>query len=146
MVRMIAAGVLGYLTILALVMLTFAVVFVAPDFAFEPDSWEVTPGWLAYTLTMSFLAACAGGLVAVLVARGDRRPALWLAAVVMLLGLAGAASQLSREPPPPMGGSAKDPMTRGAEAVQPTWYALLLPFLGAAGVLAGASRYRGTDN
>src|SRR5262245_15942325 len=64
MIRFIASIVAGYLVMAVLVVLGFSVAMVAPNFAFEQDRLDVTPGWILYSLVVSLVAAAAGGLVA----------------------------------------------------------------------------------
>lgn len=151
MVRFIAAVALGYLVMAVLVLAAFSVALVAPDFAFRAGSFDVTVGWLAYTLAASLVAATAGGFVAAAVAR-RRQAASILAALVLILGLGSGLANLVRERP----GAAESPAgmsvtERASRAVQPTWYALAVPFLGASAALVGGriraegSRHRPAD-
>jgi hypothetical protein len=135
MVRFIIAVVVGYLVMVVLVVATSSVAFVVPDFAFEKDDFDVTPGWLIYALAAGLVAAVAGGFVATRIAR-RRRVAAVLAALVLVIGLLSAMVILGREKPT---GSAAglNVAERASRAVQPTWYAFALPFVGAAGVLVG---------
>jgi hypothetical protein len=138
--RLILAVLLGYLVMAVCVMLAFSVAFVAPDFAFEKDSYEVTPAWIGYALLLSFVAAAVGGFVAVwLAGRPDARAAVALAGVVFLLAVGSAVVQLGRDRPEakPAEIAREGMMERASKAVQPTWYAFTLPFLGAAGALLG---------
>lgn len=80
-----------------------------------------TRGYLAVNLVAGFGCALAGGWVAAWLApRGPLIHGHVLAGLVLLLGVATAAQ----------GGAAR--------AGQPPWYAWLLPFVGAAGVVLGA--------
>jgi hypothetical protein len=119
-----------------LVMAAFSVALVAPDLAFQAGTFDVTPGWLAYTLTASLAAAAVGGFVAAVVGRS--RAVRALAVLVVVVGLGSAVNNVRRERP----AATEDPSglsvtERAMKAVQPTWYAFALPFLAAAGVLLG---------
>jgi hypothetical protein len=136
MVSLIGAVVVGYLVMAVFVMAAFSLALVAPDLAFEAGSFDVTPGWLAYTLVASLAAAAAGGFAAAAV--GRTRAVRVLAVLVVVVGLSSAVNNLRRERP----AATDDPSSlsvteRAMKAVQPTWYAFTLPFLAAAGVLLG---------
>jgi hypothetical protein len=137
MLRFIVAVVVGYLVMAILVVAASAVALVAPDLAFRQDSYDVRTGWLVWTLVVGAVAAVAGGFVAVVIAR-RRSAATVLAGLVLAVGLISALANLGKERPtgePPAGLSLPE---RASRAVQPTWYAIFLPVLGAGGVLAGA--------
>ena len=61
--RAILAAFAGYLTLAVIVMAGFSLVLIAPTFAYQPDSLDVTGGWLVYTIGLSFVAAVLGGFV-----------------------------------------------------------------------------------
>jgi len=139
MVRTVLAVVAGYATLAVLVMLAFSVAIVAPDFAFQPGSAEVTHGWMAYVIAASFAAAVAAGAVATRVGRGPR-PARILAGLVLVFGLFEAARNAQKTAPQASAAeiAAMSVMDKAQAGVQPRWYSLVLPFLGATGVLTGA--------
>ena len=143
MLRLIVAVVVGYVVMAALVVAAFAVAIAAPDLAFRSDSFDVTPGWLAWALAATVLAAVAGGYVAVVIAR-RRSVASVLAGLVLVLGLVSAAGNLAKERPTVESAAGLSAAKRAARAVQPTWYAFALPVLGAGGVLVGAQLRRRT--
>src|SRR5262245_56274280 len=137
MFRSIAAVVVGYLVMVVLVILAFSIAFVAPNFAFRTDSFDVTLGWLAFALASGLAAAIVGGFACALIAR--RRSATHaLAALAIVLGLGGAVSNLSKERPAATESAAGlTAMERSKRAVQPHWYAFALPFVGAIGIVIG---------
>jgi hypothetical protein len=137
MFRSIVAVVAGYLVMVVLVIAAFSLSIVAPDFAFQKDSFEVTAAWLVFTLAVSFAAAIVGGFVCAWIAR--RRSATHaLAALAIVLGLGGAVSNLTKERPTASESAAGlSVMARSERAVQPNWYAFALPFVAAAGILIG---------
>ena len=136
MFRLIVGVVIGYIVMSILVVVAFSLSIGLPDFAYEKDRFEVTTGWIAYTLVASFIAAAAGGFVS---ARIGKRPAAYATAIVaFVLGMGLAVDNLKKERPAetdsPAGMTA---MERGKKAVQPNWYAFTLPFVGAAGLVIG---------
>jgi hypothetical protein len=142
MVRLLIAVAVGYGVMTVLVLAAFSLALLAPGFAFQPETCDVTPEWLVWTLATGLAAATAGGFVAVAVAR--RRQAAWvLAGLVLVLGLLSAGMSLTHERPPSSASAAGlSVVERARRAVQPTWYAISLPFLGACGVLAGGLVHR----
>jgi MFS family permease len=138
MLRSVLAVIVGYVVIVVIVMLGFAVGFVAPDLAFEPGTVDVRPGWMVYAMAVGFIAAVVGGVVAARIGRRDG-PVYALAALLLMAGLVSAAINLLREPPAITAEqlAAMPAPERMQHARQPAWYALALPLLGGAGVLAG---------
>lgn len=134
----------GYVAMFAIVMITFMVVVVAPDFAFRPNTAEASTVWIIYTLIASFIAAIVGGAVTAKLAKSQRRPAvIGLAALVFVLGILSAMGNATRTPPgelPPE--VINDVFKRAEKAVQPTAYAWTVPFVGAAGALIGGGVFR----
>ena len=143
MFRNVLAAISGYIVMALLVMAGFSVALAAPGFAFRPDSLDVTNGWLAYTLTLSFVAAMAGGFVCAAVARKPQ-PVLALAIVVLVLGLFEASRNQMKATPARSAEELRSMsmMDKAQISVQPTAYSFALPFVGACGVLAGG-RLRG---
>jgi hypothetical protein len=138
MLRVLVSVVLGYLVMTAIVMAAFSLVLIAPDFAFQRGRFDVRASWLVYTLAASAFAAAAGGWVAAEFGRTTRAP-LVFAALILVMGLASAWQNSTRpRPPETLSPSGMSAVERASHAVQPGWYALVLPFLGAgAGVLGG---------
>jgi hypothetical protein len=135
-IRFIVAVVVGYLCMAVPVMAASAVALAAPDLVFRPRSLEVAPGWLGCMLVVSLAAAAAGGFVAAHIDR-SRRGATALAVLVFVVGLAFAAGNEARERPPAEAPADMSLEDRAKRAVQPTWYAFLMPVIGAAGVMLG---------
>jgi hypothetical protein len=142
MLRCILAIVLGYAVMAVLVMVAFLVVIkLAPDFAYVAGRCEASLGFCLFGLLASAIAAVIGGVVASVVARGALWPVKVLAGLIVILGLLSSIQQMRRDPPnvtteevTRMG-----TMERALKSVQPTWYALLMPFVGGAGVFAGGA-------
>lgn len=136
MIRFIASILGGYLVMAVLVVFGFSLAMVAPNFAFEQDSLDVTPGWILYSLVVSLIAAAAGGLVAAFIAR-LRSAAFVLAAFVFAIGLVSAASNLAKAKPSNEAVAGMSTLERAKNAKQPDWYAFLLPFVAAGGIALG---------
>jgi hypothetical protein len=129
MVRIILSVLAGYLAMAVLVMISFALVF-------------VTSAFIVYTLLTSVLAAVVGGYVtAVLAAKRMRAAVAVLGGLVLALGLLLAVVGLMQ--PGPTASAAEieqmSPKERAMQEKEPIWYAFSLPFLGAAGVVAGGA-------
>ena len=133
MIRIILALITGYLTMAVSITLVFCMVFIAPDFAFQPGTRDVTMGWMVYTLVASFIAAMLGTWVAMWIAR-RLSTGIVLAWLIVILGIASAYGNAmrQREIRPPYSPT-ETIMERASNAVQPTVYALLAPVVGAAG-------------
>jgi uncharacterized membrane protein YfcA len=86
-------------------------------------------------LVVSVLAALLGGLVSKLI--GGAKATLLLAALALLLGAVSAYFDRQRVIPPARAAVVGNIEAR-QNAKQPGWLLLLLPVIGAAGVLAGA--------
>ena len=131
--------VLGYIVMAILVFATFSAAYLAmgADRAFEPGSYEVSPLWLVTSFALAFLAAVVGGLVCAF-ASNSRKATLIFAGLIVVLGLVMAIPAMSVPDPGPRTAEV-DNMEAMMKAKQPTWVALVNPFLGAIGVLLGAS-------
>jgi hypothetical protein len=136
MIRFIAGLVAGYVAMAVLVITGFSLAMIVPDFAFKPDSFDVTLRWIAYTLFVSIVAAMCGGFVAVLIAH-RQSAAIVLAAVAFAIGMISAATNLARERPAPESLAGLSTFERAKHAKQPDWYAFLLPFVAAGGIALG---------
>jgi hypothetical protein len=141
MLRAILAVVLGYIAMFIVTMITFTAVqfSLGTDQIFRPASYEVTTTFIAFALILSFIAAVLGGAVAALIAR-SHRPVVVLACIVLALGFVSAAVQLAAPDPGARTGDVT-PFEAASQARQPAWYALIIPFIGAAGVFVGG-RFR----
>lgn len=91
-------------------------------FAFRPGTTEVTPGWLAINIPLSFIGAVLGGFVAALIDRSPRRTAAKaLALLVVAMGLALALRTLRVGAPKPRKPTSQfSSFEAGAFAQQPT--------------------------
>lgn len=143
MVRAILGVILGYVVMFTAVFATFSGAYLAmgADAAFKPESYDVTPLWIAVSLVLGLGAALVGGWICAMVSRGGRAP-LVLAGVVLVLGLAMAIPVLTGSAPegPKVRTSDVGNMEAMQQAKQPDWITIVNPLIGAAGVLLGARR------
>lgn len=141
MARKIIGIVVGYITMFVFVVISFTILFLifGSDGAFEPGSYQVTVTWIIISFILGLVASILGGLVCVLISK-DRKAALWLAGMVLVLGFALAIPALSET----NGGIKKaregavDNMEAMENAKQPPFTLILNPIIGAVGVIAGS--------
>jgi hypothetical protein len=129
MVRIILSVLAGYMVMAVLVMISFGLVFLASAF-------------IVYSLLTSVLAAVVGGYVTATVAAKRARAAVAaLGGLVLALGLLLAVVGLMQPGPTPSAAEIEQmtPKERAMQEKEPLWYALSLPFLGAAGVIGGGA-------
>lgn len=145
MLRNIGGVIVGYISMALLVFLTFtaAYLLMGAGAAFKPATYEVSNAWLATSFVLALMAAVVGGYVCATIAKRRSRAPLALAVLVIVLGALAAlpalrAANAARQP---RTGEVSN-MEAMQRAVEPMWVALLNPFLGAAGVLVGASLRR----
>ncbi len=145
--RKILAVVAGYAAMAVLVMVVFslALATLGTSLVFVEGTTRPSGGWLAFSLVVSLVAAAAGGWVAARIGH-QATAAKILAGVVLILGLIMAVAQPERDPERAQqiideaGGVEGVAMGDLADiAEQPAWFAWVIPFLGAAGVLVGGS-------
>ena len=144
MVRNILGVVVGYVAIFAFIFLTFTILYLilGENNSFEPETFDVSLLWIILSFILGLIAAILGGYICVLIAK-NQKPAMVLAGVVLVLGVAMSIPALSisneevqeiREPNVPN-------MEAMQKAKQPIFLLLLNPLVGALGVLSGA-RFR----
>lgn len=111
--------------------------------AFREGTLVASTPWSVAMCVLGLAAAIVGGCASRLVAKEKGREAtLALAVLVLLLGHAMAFGQAGSEPAPlPEGKSVADLtfFEAGGLARPPAWYSFLIPWIGAAGVMLGAS-------
>ena len=140
MARSIIAVIVSYVLMFVLVSLSFFAMYsvLGAEQSFKPRSWDASNQWLAIALGVSFVIAVIAGFVCALIARGGKAP-LVLAIVVFALGfvfavpsfVANRTDQGVRDYAPPL-------VEAMQKAKQPNWVPLVLPVIGAVGVLIGA--------
>lgn len=138
--RVVAAVIGGYVVMMAMVFVLSTVAWMAfgADRAFSAGTWDTTVLWIAVSLAFSLLAAVIGGLVCATFARGDRRAIRGLVLLVIVLGIVFAIPVVTRGAATATREGAVTMAQAMQNARQPVWVALLLPLLGAGGVLLGA--------
>jgi hypothetical protein len=143
MLKTILAVVAGYVVMALFVMVSSAVAFMAlgADRAYRTGTFEPTGVWIMTVLALGFIAAMVGGYVAAIITPSPAAPKT-LAIVIVIVGLVFALPVFRRPAQSPPARTSDMPMmeTMGAGR-QPAWVALILPVVGAAGVLAGAKRH-----
>ncbi|HEU4365951.1 MAG TPA: hypothetical protein VFT13_10870 [Candidatus Krumholzibacteria bacterium] len=139
--RIIGGVVLGYVVMVAAVMVTFTIVYMAmgADRAFQPDSYHVTGLWLAASTILSLGAAILGGWVAVRIGKSTRA-AVYLAIAVVVIGVVFALPTLNA----PRSDEVRTGDIGNTEAMmkaqQPPAVAILNPVIGGIGVMIGSRR------
>lgn len=144
-INLVAAVAAGYLVMAVAIMVIFAAAYpiLGVERLFAPGTYDAAPGWIVLSFAVGLLAAMAGGWVSARIAPRKAAP-LSLAGLVLVLGTILAIPALgsgdpARGGPRPAGVTMSDAMTR---ARQPAWVAVANPFVGAIGVLLGASYRR----
>ncbi len=145
MIRNILAFFIGFVVTYAGVTAAFifAQMVMGPEVVFAPGSWRASAMFINVTAVTAFIAAVAGGAACQFVA--DRRtPALVLAALVLVAGLAMAIPTLiseAAEAPPRPENPTQEQIGEAQEKGwirEPTWLLIANPLIGAAGILLGA--------
>lgn len=137
--RSILAIVVGYLCMFILVFVSFTVSYLAmgTDRAFQPNSFEVSTTWVATSIVLGLIAAIVGGIICAKIGR-HQLPVRLLAALVLVLGLLFAIPPLTADRAAiPARDSALSNFEAMGQAIQPVWVAILMPVVGAIGVLIG---------
>lgn len=148
--RIALAVVAGYAVMFAasIAGIVFLWALLGAEGAFRAESTVASPIWSVANCVFGLGASVAGGFVAVRVAKQKTHlPEVVLAVLVLALGLVMAVNQLGSEPPPLPEGKAVGDLTfveAGGVAVSPTWYNFSIPWIGAVGVMLGASFRRFT--
>lgn len=142
MLRNVCGVIVGYITLALLIFLAYSAAYLlmGAQLAFKPSTYEPSVTWLVTSFVLGFLASVVAGYVCAWIA-GRRRTPIALAVLVIVIGVLTAIPVLTGA------NQAKLLKTRTGDvsnieamqsAVLPGWVALLNPFIGAAGVLAGA--------
>ena len=139
--RKIIGVIVGYVAMAAFVFVSFTILYMilGPEGSFQPGTYQVSAIWLVLSLVLGLFAAIIGGLVCVLIAK-DKSAALWLAGLVLVLGLVLAIPQLgvSEEEMNKIREGNVDNMEAMQNAKQPPLTLILNPIIGAVGVIAGS--------
>ncbi len=96
MLRKIIGVVAGYVAMAVLIFILFTVLYLilGADGAFQPGNYQASGTWLVLSFILGLIAAVVGGFVCVLIAK-DKKAALWLAGLVLVLGLILAIPQFN---------------------------------------------------
>jgi hypothetical protein len=146
MLKRILGVVVGYITMFVLIFITFTILYLilGADGAFEPDTYHASGTWLVMSFILGLLAAVLGGFVCVLIAK-ERKAALWLAGLVLVIGFAFAIPALGESD------DARNIIREGdisnteamQNAKQPPISLILNPIIGAIGVIIGSRLKKG---
>jgi hypothetical protein len=140
MLKSILAVVAGYATMFVLYFAVFTGVYIAlgPERAFKPDSYEISPLWMAISIAVTLGGAVVGGHVCAVISR-NKRTCQVFAFIVFLAGILLCLPAMMRDDESPHVRAGEVPNLEAMQlAVTPNWLHLLSPVLGAGGVLLGA--------
>ena len=151
--RPVFAVIAGYviMAVFIMVTLTIAWALLGSSFAFQAGTTHVTLEWVGLNLSLSAIAAIAGGYMAMWIAPDEAMlPVKILAGIILAVGFIMAVAHVFTD------ASMDQQLAQGvvvegmgafaaaSEAIQPIWYNFLVPVIGAAGVLVGG-RLRGVE-
>ncbi len=107
--------------------------------AFQPGNYQASTTWLVLSTILGLIAAVLGGLVCVIIAK-DHKAAIWLAGLVLVLGIIFAIPGLNA--PEAETNKVREGNVDNIEAMQnakqPPIALILNPIIGAIGVMAGS--------
>lgn len=148
MARSIIAVIVSYILMFILQVAAFMTIYtmMGADWSFKPASYQASTRWNVMQFVVIFVTAAIAGLICAVIARGGKAP-LALAAVVLVLGLALAASHTATQPADTHelrtgNVSNMDAMTKARRA---TWVVFLGPFIAAVGVVIGGKLRRSSS-
>lgn len=145
MVRAILSAILGYLTMVIVILGGIAATWfgLGNRFAFVDESNQASLGWCAIQLVSGLVAACLGGWVAARLAAGRANLAIRiLTGVILVLGVVSLATHLAVAPPPLPEGKTIDSLTfteAAGFARYPIWYDVVILLVGVLGIRVGAA-------
>ena len=141
MLRNILAAIVGYIAIVAVLFALSSLVWLAlgPSGAFQPGTWEVSGGWVLFSVVIGFVGAYVGGRVCARVAH-DAKGATILIAMMIVLGVVSALIpvEVATGPRP----DDVSMMEATMSASQPAWLPWLNPLIGVVGVWLGSRKLR----
>jgi hypothetical protein len=141
MARKIIGVIVGYIAMAVFVFATFTTLYLilGAEGSFQPGTYQVSTTWIILSIILGFIAAVIGGLVCVTIAK-DHQAAIWLAGLVLVLGiiLAIPALGVSEEEMNKVREGNVDNMEAMQNAKQPPVALILNPIIGAVGVIAGS--------
>lgn len=141
MLRKIIGAVAGYIAMAAVIFILFTTLYLilGAEGSFQPGNFQASTTWLVLSTILGLIAAVIGGLVCVLIAK-DRKAALWLAGLVLVLGIILAIPSLnvSEAELNKVREGNVDNIEAMQNAKQPPISLILNPIIGAIGVIAGS--------
>jgi len=141
MARKIIGVIVGYIAMAAAIFVTFTLLYLilGAEASFQPGTYRVSTTWIIFSIILGFIAAVIGGLFCVIIAK-DHQAAIWLAGLVLVLGiiLAIPALGVSEEEMNKVREGNVDNMEAMQSAKQPPLALILNPIIGAIGVTAGS--------
>jgi hypothetical protein len=141
MLRKIIGVVAGYIAMAAFIFILFTTLYLilGADGAFQPGNYQASTVWLVLSTILGLIAAVIGGLICVIIAK-DHKVALWLAGLVIVLGIILAIPSLnvSEAETNKVREGNVDNMEAMQNAKQPPISLILNPIIGAIGVIAGS--------
>lgn len=146
MLRQIAGFIVGYILMMAIVVVGFlvAAILLGVDRVFQPGSHDASMLFVSIAMGITLTAALAGGATCTLIA-ASTRPAIVMAAIVVILGGIKIYTGAGRpEPPPrPAGQSLMEAFQTAMEhGREPLLTRVSNPVLGGIGVLLGMALVR----
>lgn len=141
MLRKIIGVIVGYIAMTALIFITFTLLYLilGAEGSFQPGNFQTSTTWLVLSTILGLIAAVIGGLVCVIIAK-DRKTAIWLAGLVLVLGIIFAIPGLSisEEEMNKVREGNVDNFEAMQNAEQPPLALILNPIIGSIGVMAGS--------
>jgi hypothetical protein len=141
MLRKIIGVVAGYISMAALIFILFTTLYLVlgAEGSFQSGNFQASTTWLVLSTILGLIAAVIGGLVCVIIAK-DHKAAIWLAGLVVVLGIILAIPGLNV--PDEEMNKVRDGNVDNIEAMQnakqPPIALILNPIIGAIGVVAGS--------
>ncbi len=141
MLRNILAAIVGYIAIVAVLFALSSLVWLmlGPSGAFQPGTWEVSGGWVLFSIVLGFVGAYIGGQVCARVAH-DAKGATILIAMMIVLGVVSALMPVEVATGPRPDDVSMWEATMSAS--QPAWLPWLNPLIGVIGVWLGSRKLR----
>jgi hypothetical protein len=141
MLRNILAAIVGYIAIVAVLfaLSSLAWLMLGPSGAFHPGTWEVSGGWVLFSIAIGFVGAYIGGRVCAGVAH-DAKGAAILIGMMIVLGVVSALIPVEAAAGPRPDDVSMMEATMSAS--QPAWLPWLNPLIGVVGVWLGSRKLR----
>jgi hypothetical protein len=135
MLKTVMSVILGYL-VMAFLVFTFYTLLLfglGAEGTYKPASWEPSTTWIMLSFVAGFIAAFAGGWVALRVSR-DTRSATWLMVLIVILGILSVATQAGADPPTEPRPAEVSPADAASKSVPPLWVGVVQMLIGVSGV------------